>query len=1001
MPRSALSSTDHWDATSAPETASPLAMGCWVNLVAANADAHFMAIGRSGHNADNTEILIGGHPSAAGTVGMYAFDSSGSGGGANAAISITTGVWHFVFGINASSTAYGYLDGANKGSKAQLIPASLGIFAVSRSPRPIDGAIAHGCCYNRAPNDIEVAYLGTGLGNPRYIQSLTNYWYFNTATGTEADVVGSIPLTITGTSSAASDPNIASFFTGTIANQSWTQGSAITAINLRTLFDLQGYTAGSELWTGTLKQLGTAGTATTASAAGTSTALLSVASATGITAGMFVKVGSNAFTWVLYVSGSTLLLATPLTWNSGDTVTPYPVGAVTALTSNGISVASNSVTGTPGAGAVGSYTNCVVLVTNNTNAGAIAYSNPFNVTVASSGAVPSFTAGPTLTATNTDGFGFGATSNQTATWWQGVYARGSAAPTAAQIIAGSGTGFVSHFSTSLTLNVAGSNTSTGLTLPIYDVYHCLTNGSGNSAVVAFTAQITAPPAGKQYVTVMLPAVTAITKANPAKVTANGHGLVTGQWAEIFGVAGMTQINGHFGTVTVVDANNVTFDALDSTGFTTYTSGGTLTWGQSVGYNASTVIATGDVWVADATTLTGYAVTLSSQGVPILADNGDLTRQQLTVDCYSVSLGALIGSVIDYVNDRGPVAPSSTRQTVGVFLPLNVATSYPIGPIATDPQQDVLTATTSSSYPPGLSGSLAGTPTVAGIYPMTWTWTNNANEQVSGVINVVVGNMAVPNLGSSPTGLTQNQADSALAALYLTATYGTQDDSNPAGPAPAGTVIAQTPSAGTSVLPNTVISVSLSSGNAAANTSGGASGGGGTTTPGSAVVIYSTQLQGLQTVPVTLGLGYLTGSNTIDCVDVCPTGSTDLAGSVYRYFRVPSNARIIDLDIMNDANPAGSSYRCGVYKLNATGTPVPGADAIFFNGVTMDNARSPWTRLYTPAKVGSAYQLANLSKRIWELLGLTADPNAIYELAITATTPGATGGMMALRLSYVQ
>ncbi len=71
-------------------------------------------------------------------------------------------------------------------------------------------------------------------------------------------------------------------------------------------------------------------------------------------------------------------------------------------------------------------------------------------------------------------------------------------------------------------------------------------------------------------------ITAITKANPVQITATAHGFATGQIVQIAGVGGMTQINGQSGVITVVDANNLRMPAINSTAYTTYTSGGTAT-----------------------------------------------------------------------------------------------------------------------------------------------------------------------------------------------------------------------------------------------------------------------------------------------------------------------------------------------------------------------------------------------------------------------------------------
>lgn len=75
-------------------------------------------------------------------------------------------------------------------------------------------------------------------------------------------------------------------------------------------------------------------------------------------------------------------------------------------------------------------------------------------------------------------------------------------------------------------------------------------------------------------------VTGATKANPCVITAVGHGYSTGDEVYLSGIGGMTELNGRNVIVTVLTAN--TFSIADrngtninSTNFTTYTSGGTV------------------------------------------------------------------------------------------------------------------------------------------------------------------------------------------------------------------------------------------------------------------------------------------------------------------------------------------------------------------------------------------------------------------------------------------
>lgn len=76
-----------------------------------------------------------------------------------------------------------------------------------------------------------------------------------------------------------------------------------------------------------------------------------------------------------------------------------------------------------------------------------------------------------------------------------------------------------------------------------------------------------------YVLESTKAITAITKANPGAVTSTAHGYSTGDRVYFAGIGGMTQLNGRYVTITKTGANSYTI-GLDTSGFTTYTSGGT-------------------------------------------------------------------------------------------------------------------------------------------------------------------------------------------------------------------------------------------------------------------------------------------------------------------------------------------------------------------------------------------------------------------------------------------
>jgi hypothetical protein len=168
-----------------------------------------------------------------------------------------------------------------------------------------------------------------------------------------------------------------------------------------------------------------------------------------------------------------------------------------------------------------------------------------------------------------------------------------------------------------------------------------------------------------------------------------------------------------------------------------------------------------------------------------------------------------------------------------------------------------------------------------------------------------------------------------------------------------------------------------------------------------VSLNSSQLTNAYSTPVILSNPFLAGGNDIVEVANIAYGATDSAGSIYRYVRVPSNARIQDIQAMNDVNTAGTSYKCGVFLTGPGVVPVAFADQIFFSAVSFATIRSVWTSLFFPAILNATGSAANAGLRIFELLGLATDPSVVYDLGVTAVTAGSAGGNVALAVSYVR
>ena len=73
-------------------------------------------------------------------------------------------------------------------------------------------------------------------------------------------------------------------------------------------------------------------------------------------------------------------------------------------------------------------------------------------------------------------------------------------------------------------------------------------------------------------------ITGATQANPCAITLVGHGYTTGDVVMITSVGGMTQLNDKLYAITVTSPDAFTLDGIDSSGYSAWTSGGSVTKG---------------------------------------------------------------------------------------------------------------------------------------------------------------------------------------------------------------------------------------------------------------------------------------------------------------------------------------------------------------------------------------------------------------------------------------
>ena len=125
-------------------------------------------------------------------------------------------------------------------------------------------------------------------------------------------------------------------------------------------------------------------------------------------------------------------------------------------------------------------------------------------------------------------------------------------------------------------------------------------------------------------------------------------------------------------------------------------------------------------------------------------------------------------------------------------------------------------------------------------------------------------------------------------------------------------------------------------------------------------------------------------------------ATQTSGDIIKMVRVPSNARIDAVLLTTaDATTAGA-VDIGVYQTADNGGAVVDAD-LFASALALTGG--PFTNSDQTFESGE-YTYAESCLPLWEVLGLSADPNRDYDIAATVTTTGnGMGTVFVLEVQY--
>lgn len=161
--------------------------------------------------------------------------------------------------------------------------------------------------------------------------------------------------------------------------------------------------------------------------------------------------------------------------------------------------------------------------------------------------------------------------------------------------------------------------------------------------------------------------------------------------------------------------------------------------------------------------------------------------------------------------------------------------------------------------------------------------------------------------------------------------------------------------------------------------------------GAIVTVKSSQITNGDATPVRINPAYTAASRIIERVGVLAFANGDSATSVYRFTRIRSIDRVSEIVLDCDALGAACSISVGLHDVN--GGAVVSA-ALFMAATVLAAAQVKLNAL-------SAVLPANREKRVFELLGLAADPQKEYDVTITVVVATAAAGSIALQVRTAQ
>lgn len=160
-----------------------------------------------------------------------------------------------------------------------------------------------------------------------------------------------------------------------------------------------------------------------------------------------------------------------------------------------------------------------------------------------------------------------------------------------------------------------------------------------------------------------------------------------------------------------------------------------------------------------------------------------------------------------------------------------------------------------------------------------------------------------------------------------------------------------------------------------------------------VTLKSTAITNADATPIVQNTPVIQRGPRKNTVGTVAVANGDSIASTYRLARVRSNERIVSVTLYCGAITSAAA-NFGFYDIAAIGGAIVGGGAQIAAAQSLASALNGTNITY------SVTSLANMEKRVWELLGLASDPGKEYDLVATLTAAATAAGQLAVHVDTV-